>query len=50
MSFLELQKNDMGHFYKKKNALNDTKTLEMAKSVKEMGSICDRLWHLLKRG
>ena len=32
------------------NAMNDTKTLEMVKSAKETGSICDRLWHLSMRG
>ena len=35
-------------FYKKMNALNDTKTPEMAKSAKETGNILDRLRHLSK--
>ena len=39
-----------GHFYEKMNALNDTKTPEMAKSAKETGNICDRLWHLSECG
>ena len=37
-----------GHFYKRTNALNDTKTSELSKSAE--GNICDRLWHLSKRG
>ena len=39
-----------GHFYEKMNELNDTKTSELSKSVKETGNICDRLWHLSRRG
>ena len=39
-----------GHFSSKMNALNDTKTSELSKSAKETGNICDRLWHLSKRG
>ena len=35
-------------FYEKTNALNDTKTPEMAKSAKETGNILDRLRHLSK--
>ena len=35
-----------GHFYKKMNALDDTKTSELSKSAKETENICDRLWHL----
>ena len=26
------------------------KTSELSKSAKETGNICDRLWHLLRRG
>ena len=33
--------NQKGHFYVKMNALNDTKTPEMAKSTKETGNIFD---------
>ena len=39
-----------GHFYEKMNALNDTKTLELSKSAKETGNICDCLWHLSRNG
>ena len=39
-----------GHFYEKMNALNDTKTQEMAKSAKETGNICYLTWDLSKRG
>ena len=39
-----------GHFEEKMNVLNDTKTSELSKSAKETGNICDRLWHLSKRG
>ena len=39
-----------GHFSSKMNALNDTKTPELSKSAKETGNICDRLWHLSRRG
>ena len=35
-----------GHFYEKMNALNVTKTPELANSAKESGNICDRLYHL----
>ena len=42
--------NQKGHFPSNMNAINDTKTLEMAKSAKETGNICDRLWQLLKLG
>ena len=38
------------HFSEKMNALNDTKTSELSKSEKGTGNICDRLWHLSKRG
>ena len=27
---------------------NDTQTPELAKSLKEMGNICDRLWHFFE--
>ena len=37
-----------GHFPKKMNSKNDTKTLELSKSA--TGNICDHLWHLLKHG
>ena len=39
-----------GHFYEKMNALNDAKTSELSKSARETGNICDRLWHLSRRG
>ena len=32
--------------YAKMNLIGDTKTLELAKSEKEMGNICDRLWRI----
>ena len=35
-----------GNFPSKMNAINDTKNLELSKSVKKTGNICDRLWHL----
>ena len=32
------------------NALNDTEILELSKSIKETGNICDCLWHLSRPG
>ena len=31
-------------------SMNDTKTPELAKSARKTGNICDRPWHLSKRG
>ena len=39
-----------GRFNKKMNELNNTKTSELSKSAMETGIICDRLWHLSRRG
>merc|ERR1712016_26558 len=45
-SLKQPSQSQKGHFYKKKNALNDTKTPDLSKSAKGTGNICDRLWHL----
>ena len=44
----EKDKRPKGTFSEK--AINDTKTPELAKSARESVNICDRLWHLSRRG
>jgi len=50
VSFLELQFHGKGTFLQENEYANETKTLALSKSAKETGNICDRLWHLPKRG